>query len=370
MDYNATCPIYPEVIELMSEVMKTPLNPSSVHHYGRQARHIVETARDQIALLAGCQAKEVIFTSSATESINMIMQGYAKMGKPILAGAGEHSATLKSLDGLKTPIDFVNYNHNGLLDLDDLEKKLEEASEPGLLNIMLVNNETGVIQPASEAIKLAKQYGFTVHCDAVQAAGKLAFSFKDLGADFMTLAAHKIGGPQGCGVLIFKSGTPVPKLLYGGGQERRQRAGTENVAAIAGFGKAAEIVRENSLKYEEKLRPLQRKLENGLREIGGNAVVIYGEESSRVANTTNFSIRNIPAERQLMVLDLEKIAVSSGSACASGSVASSHVLKAMGASDDEALCALRVSTGWASDEKDIDHFLSVWSEYIKRQQKT
>jgi cysteine desulfurase len=234
--------------------------------------------------------------------------------------------------------------------------------------VQLVNSETGVIQPIAKIATLAKSKGAAVHCDAVQAAGRITMDFKSLNVDYLTLSAHKFGGPQGVGALIFREGLQMPKFMRGGGQEKRQRAGTENVAGIAGFGLAAKIAQDNISSYQTHCEALRRKLESGLRSIA-NDIVIIGETAPRVANTVNVLIPGITAETQLMAMDLEGVSVSSGSACSSGTFKPSHVLAAMGYSEDDAKSALRFSIGWATTEPDIDGALAAYEKMVARIRK-
>ncbi|MCB9983553.1 MAG: cysteine desulfurase [Rhodospirillales bacterium] len=357
LDYNATTPARPEVVEAVCECLQGPHNASSVHSFGRAGRKMVERAREQVAALIGAPTNQVIFNAGATEGNNTVLRHFA--GQRILASAIEHPSVLKAVEGIET----VPVTSNGLLNLDALETALKDKPA-ALVSLMMVNNETGVIQPVAEAGALAHKYGALFHCDAVQATGRIPVNIAERGIDFLTLSAHKLGGPQGVGALALGLCGITPTLLSGGGQEKQARAGTENVAGIAGFGIAAELAAGEIETYEQKTAALQTKLENALQD-----VLIHGQNAPRVTNTTLFSLPGASSETLLMALDLDGIAVSNGSACSSGRITPSHVLKAMTASDAEAASAIRISTGWNTTEKDIDRFIEVWQNIANRIQK-
>lgn len=344
LDHNATTPVKPPVLALMGAVLAETGNPSSLHSQGRAARARVENARDQVAALAGYRSQNVVFTSGAAEANTMIMKGHS--GKAATSAIEHPTVREANLEAIRIPV-----SADGVLDLIALERILTEE-KPELVAVMAVNNETGVIQPVEEIGRLCKQHGALFHCDAVQAAGKIDIDFEKWNCDFMTLSAHKMGGPQGMGALLYRSGVAVPKLIFGGGQEKRQRAGTENVAGIAGLGLAAELALKDKNDYQ-KLGNWRDKMERHL-----NSVVVHGKDAKRIANTSCFSLRGRKADTLLMALDLKGIAISSGSACSSGSVRASHVLKAMGVDDDLCAGALRISLGWDSAEKDVDALVS------------
>ena len=304
LDNNATAPIRPEVIDIMTKTMAETGNASSIHNNGRIARRDIEHAREHVARLAGVSAKQVIFTSGATESNNMILKAYAD--QKILISAIEHPSIVDAhKNATHIPVD-----NNGIIDMPAYEGLLQ--SKPALVSIMYVNNETGVIQPLSELTNMAKQAGAVMHSDAVQAAGRISIEFEELGLDYMSLCAHKFGGPQGIGALIIKNGLQPLALLHGGGQERRTRAGTENVAAIVGFGEAARIACDSITEFQ-KLEHLQNYLETGIQTTTPHAK-IYSQDAPRVCNTTCVGLANVRAETLLMNLDLSGICVSSGSA--------------------------------------------------------
>lgn len=359
LDCNATMPIRPAVIQRMGEILAEPGNASSVHGFGRRARKAVEDARAAIAALAGTDPNYVVFTGGATESNNTVIRSYA--GQPIIVSAIEHPSVLECApDAIRAPV-----LPNGVIDMDALENLLRQH-QPALLCVMYVNNETGVIQPVAECVRLARRVSpqTHIHCDAVQAAGRIPIDFSALQVDTLTLSAHKMGGPQGVGALIMAPGTRLTRLLHGGGQEKRQRAGTENVAGIAGFGVAATMAAE-SLADAARLGVLRDKMEAALLAHEPR-LTVHGADAPRVTNTTQISLPGIGAETQLMALDLAGVAVSSGAACSSGTIKPSPVLKAMGVADSRALGALRVSLGWSTTKEDIDQFIAAWKDMHAR----
>jgi len=361
LDYNATCPIRPEVIASAGDAMRVCGNPSSIHGFGREARKIVEDARAEVAALVGVRSAQVIFNGGSTEGNNTILSGY--QDKNVLIAAVEHPSVIEAAPRA----DRIPVTKNGLVDLEKFETMLKSA-QTDLVCVQLVNSETGVIQPVAQIAALAHEHGARVHCDAVQAAGRIALNFKALDVDYLTLSAHKFGGPQGVGALVFREGLQMPKLLRGGGQEKRQRAGTENVAGIAGFGTAAKLALQELEHYQARTKAFQDTLERGLKTLA-NDLVIVGEASPRVANTTCALLPDAPAETQLMAMDLEGVAVSSGSACSSGTFKPSHVLEAMGYGDAGAKSALRFSTGWATTADDIDEAIAAYERIVKRLRK-
>ncbi len=361
LDYNATTPIRPEAIAMTAEAMYHTGNASSVHFNGRGARKFVEDARAHVAALCGVAPAQVIFNSGATEGNNTILSGYKD--KVIFVSATEHPSCLAPAPHAhKIPV-----TKDGVIDLNELEKMLAEF-KPALVSVQWVNSETGVIQPIEQISSMAKKYDAMMHSDSVQAAGRLPLEFKSSGLDYMTMSAHKFGGPQGAGALIFKSGLQIPKFMHGGGQEKRQRAGTENVAAIAGFGVAAKLAHEQLDKYKAHCTALQTRFESGIKQLS-NDIVVVGENTPRVPNTSNIMLYGVSAETQLMAMDLDSVSVSSGSACSSGAFKPSHVMTAMGFDEDSARSALRFSWGWASTTSDIDKALNAYDKMIKRIRK-
>jgi cysteine desulfurase len=363
LDYNASAPLRESARLSMIAALDDTGNASSIHGFGRTARKRVEDARALVGALVGASAKQVIFTSGATESNNTIISGFT--GR-ILISAIEHPSVLEP--AMLKGAEKIPVTSDGLVNMAALETMLESGPTPSLISIMLVNSETGVIQPVADIAQLARRYGAAVHCDAVQAAGKIPVSIKDLGVDFLTLSAHKIGGPQGAGAIITSDGSTVclasPVLLHGGGQERRLRAGTENVAAIAGFGAAA-IEAKEQLQEFAKLITLRDQLQNIVQQTSPG-IIVHGINAPRVANTVCFSVPDIAAETMLMALDLDGVAISSGSACSSGTVKVSHVLKAMDVPQNLLTGALRISLGWATTQNDIEKFGVIWQKIMTR----
>jgi cysteine desulfurase len=358
LDYNASAPIRPEAAAAVARALSLTGNASSVHGFGRRARACLEDAREAVAALVGAPARAVVFTSGGTEANALALRG---TGRPrVLLSAGEHPSVLKAVDGAR----LVPLRRDGVIDLARLAAMLEEGAQPALVSVMLANNETGVIQPLEEVIALARRHGALVHCDAVQAAGKIAIDRGALGVDLLSLSAHKIGGPQGVGALIVGDALEVTPLLRGGGQERGRRAGTENLPGIAGFAAAAELAKAE-LADTARIAALRDDLERRLRALAPEAV-IFGATAPRLPNTTCVAVPGLAAETQVMSLDLAGVAVSAGSACSSGKVAPSHVLRAMAASEAETAAAIRISLGWASTSADVDRFLYAWGEHAVR----
>ncbi|WP_119678115.1 cysteine desulfurase family protein [Indioceanicola profundi] len=352
LDWNATAPLRPEARAALIACMEEVGNPSSVHGFGRAARRRVEDAREAVARLAGATSADVIFTGSGTEANNLALR--VKGRARLIVSATEHAAVLDAA----SDAEVVPVGPKGLVDLEALERVLAADSGPALVSIQAVNNETGVIQPLAEVVRIAKAQGALVHSDAVQAVGRIPFDMGALGLDMATLSAHKIGGPQGVGALVARPGLMLDPLLRGGGQERRIRAGTENVAGIAAFGAAAAAALEGLDNYT-RLAVLRDGLEERVREAAPDAV-IFGADAPRVANTSCIALPGLTAETQLMAFDLAGIAVSSGAACSSGKVRASHVLTAMGAPVELAGSAIRVSLGWSSTSEEVDRFIQAW----------
>lgn len=359
-DYNATCPIRSEVINLMGDVMRETGNASSVHSFGRKARSHIEKAREQVAQLVRTQNTSVTFTSGATEANNAVLQKFK--GERILISAIEHPSVLEVCE----QAELIKVDENGVIDLDAFKKQLEQGAPAALISVMLVNNETGAIQPVGEIARIARAHNkdVFVHTDAAQAPGRLSIDFPALLVDYMSLSAHKFGGPQGTGALISAPGARPVQLLLGGGQEKRQRAGTENVAGIAGMGLAAEMALKNLDEFV-KLAQLRDQIEKSCSDTIPQTR-IFAKDTERVANTSCVCVPGLDAQTQLMALDLAGFALSNGSACSSGKVNQSHVLKAMGASDIEANSALRISIGWGTTSEQIDEFIAAWTEMVTR----
>jgi len=369
LDHNATTPVAPEVLEAMLPYLREDFgNPSSLHWFGQRARAAVEEARARVAALVGAQPAEIVFTASGSESDNMALRGVAAKARAprrgLVVGGLEHHAVLNTARALREegwPVEIVRVREDGIVDLEDLAVKLGAGS--ALVSLMLANNETGVLQPVAEAARLARKHGALVHCDAVQAGGKLPIDVRTLDVDLLTLSAHKLCGPKGVGCLYVRRGTPMGALVRGGGQERNRRAGTENVAGIVGFGVAAALAAEVLPAEAARLRRLRDRLEERLLALPG-ARRNGGEP--RLANTANVSFPGAEAEDLVMALDLEGIAVSTGAACAAGGVEPSHVLRAMGLPPERVQSSLRLSLGRCTTETDVDRAADVIAAVLGR----
>ncbi len=356
LDYNATAPVKPEVIEAMAAVMADVGNPSSVHAQGRRARKRLSRAREQVAALVGAAPEAIIFTSGGTEANNQALIGE---GGPLLVSAIEHPSVLTLAQGPEVaPVDS-----NGVIDLERLSHCLA-SQRPATLAAMMANNETGVMQPVQKISALAREAGVRLHVDAIQAAGKVPLDMVELGADTLSLSAHKIGGPPGVGALVLREGAEPKALLRGGAQERRFRAGTENLPGIVGFGEAAALALDD-IDYAARVRTLRDRLESEIMALSPD-VRIAGADAPRLPNTSCLIFRGLSHETQLIHFDLAGIAVSAGSACSSGKVGPSPVLTAMGYSLEDAASAIRVSLGWKSTERDVDRFIAAAHELLAR----
>jgi cysteine desulfurase len=365
LDHNATTPLDPRVLEAMQPYLTGPYgNPSSVHRYGRAARDAVEAARVQVAALAGAEPKEVVWTSGGTESNNLALKGATEVVKPsrILYGATEHPAVLETAEALAARgwgVETIAIDGSGLIDWPVFETQLARVPLR-IAAVMVANNETGVLQDVPRAAALVHARNALLLADAVQAAGKIPLDFHASGADLMSLSSHKLYGPKGIGALLVKPDVELAPLLHGGGQERGLRGGTENVAAIAGFGAAAELAAQELQARAAALLALREHLVAGLHALPG--VTIFGESAPRLPNTVQFGLKGWEGEALLMALDRKGIAVSSGSACSSGKGEPSHVLLGMGLPRDVAYGAIRVSLGKDNSAAEIDRFLAVLAE--------
>jgi cysteine desulfurase len=358
LDWNATAPLRPEAKAAMADAWDLAGNPSSVHAEGRQARRMVEDARAAVATAVGAAPRNVIFTSGGTEANALALAPGLKRagGAPVqrlLVSAIEHASVLS---GGRFPADAVvriGVTPDGLVDLDQLRGAFANGL-PALVSIMAANNETGAIQPVAAAAEIVHSAGCLLHVDAVQALGKIPINISELGADLISLSAHKIGGPKGIGALVAAEGVEgVEPLVRGGGQERGYRAGTENVVGIAGFGAAVTLETGRT-----RVEALRNRLERGLKQASG--AIIFSEQVPRIPNTTLFTVPGLRSETAVIGFDLAGIAVSSGSACSSGKVQPSHVLEAMGFGPKIAQGAVRLSLGWSTSETDIDRALEAW----------
>ena len=365
MDYNATAPVRPEVVSAVTSVLGSVGNPSSVHEDGREARAKIEFARENIAQLVGASSGTVIFTSGGTEANNLALRGSAFQGKHLVVSTIEHDSVLNVSQDIPDRCSLIPVDRDGIPDLETLSNELGCVSERVVVSVMLANNETGVIQPIAEVVEVARAHGAIIHCDGVQGPGKIPVDLDELGADLMTISAHKFGGPQGVGALVIREGSEPPgTFLYGGGQERGHRAGTENVPGIVGFGAAAASVLSDP-DEAGRMEALRDKLETEVCSIESNAFII-GSNVPRLPNTSCIVMPGVPAETQVMSLDLAGVRVSAGAACSSGKVSNSHVLQAMGLPDNQSGSAIRISLGWASQVEDVERFVEAWQALHRR----
>ena len=362
LDYNATAPVLPVVADAMRDALTMTGNPSSVHRAGRAVRAVLEDARRQVAASVAADPARLVFTGGGSEANNMALLNTG--ARRLLVSAVEHDSVLAPAAASDLVVEHLPVDQDGVVDLAALEVALAEGGAGTLVALMLANNETGVIQPVAEAARLAHAAGARLHCDAIQGLCKRPVDFTALNADTMSLSAHKLGGPQGVGALVFKQSTALEPLIRGGGQEKRYRAGTENVAGIAGFGTAV----AQAVSMMEKMPHLSQwrdAWEDRVRSSYPQAR-IASVAADRLPNTSCVAMPGAPSEMQLMALDLEGVCVSAGSACSSGKVTPSHVLTAMGYDDDSAASAIRVSLGWGTRESDLDKLFEVWSAFIDR----
>lgn len=368
-DWNATAPLRAGARAAMVDALDQPGNASSVHAEGRAARGRLEKARAQVAALVGAEAKNVIFTSGATEANALALTPALEVGgrkerrDRLFVSAVEHSSVLAGGRFVPDQVEILPVDGEGVVDLDALRNALSSAGNP-LVSVMLANNETGVIQPIAHIADIVHAANGLLHVDAVQGAGRVACDMAALGIDLLSLSSHKIGGPQGAGALVRRDDIHIAEpLIRGGGQERGTRAGTENVAAIAGFGAAAEAARAGREMDALRMAALRDRIEAGIRTMTPQAV-IFGTAVARLPNTTLVALPKIKAETALIAFDLNGIALSSGSACSSGKVQASHVLAAMGVEPALAAGALRISLGWETQESDVEKLLTAWNTVV------
>lgn len=365
LDYNASTPTSDTVKNVVLNAMDLMGNPSSVHYHGRQAKKAVEDARIQVAALAGARARDVVFTSGGTEANNLALFGCP--AQSYLLSPIEHEAVLateKSLTRQGKTVQHLVLNSDGQIDLQDMEEKLKALPSPCLVSVMMVNNEMGLIQDLKPVIDLVRQHGAFIHSDCVQAAGKTPLDIQGLDLDYMSLSGHKIYGPKGVGALVLKATAPLNAQLFGGGQELGRRSGTENVASIAGFGAAALDAMEH-IAHQDKIGELRDSLEHQIKAHANEAVII-GEALSRTQNVTCIAMPGTSGETQVMHMDLMGISLSSGSACSSGKVKTSHVIKALGYDDTIANSSIRISLGIHTTEEDVDQLVKAWCQLYDR----
>jgi cysteine desulfurase len=374
LDHNASSPLRPEVMEAMIAALAGTGNASSVHHEGRQARALIETAREEVAELAGVSPAQIVFTSGGTEANAMALSAAwlgGSEGARLFVSAVEHPSVLKGGQFASADVEILPVGPDGVLDVETAAERFRQhGGAPFMASLMLANNETGVIQPVERFAAIVHEHGGVLHCDAVQAAGKLALDAVMRSADLVTLSAHKFGGPKGAGALVLANGRLGfgRPLLAGGGQERGYRAGTENVAAISGFG-VASVIAQRELAEIGRLAELRDRIEHDITRIAPDAVIFAGG-AERLPNTLCFAVPGMQAETLLMAFDLAGVALSAGSACSSGKIERSHVLTAMGVAPEFASGAVRVSLGWNSAERDADQFHAAWKRiYSKFQER-
>lgn len=362
LDYNATCPVRPEVIDAVASSMRLIGNSSSVHAEGRAARALVEESREKLRGLVNAPVNGVIFTSGGTEAIHYALNGLVGNGsvRRIFASAVEHAAVPANAACCDVPVETIPARPSGVADLDWLRDRLKsydlERDGGFLICLMFANNETGVIQPVREAADIAHEKGGLLFSDAAQAVGKIPVNFVMSGADLMAVTAHKFGGPIGIGALIAGPNLPLEPVMRGGGHENNRRAGTHNVPAIAGLGAACALAPECIARGSD-IAALRDLMQAAAEEAGA---VIWGKNENRLPGTLSLSAAGFSSQTQLMAMDLAGIAISSGSACSSGKTKPSHVLTAMGAPESLAACGIRVSLGWSSTEDDADAFCNEW----------
>ncbi|HZX14237.1 MAG TPA: cysteine desulfurase NifS, partial [Thermodesulfobacteriota bacterium] len=379
LDYNATTPVDPRVLEAMIPYMKQEFgNPSSIHSYGRAGKAALDNSREQIAELLGARPKEIVFTSCGSESNNLAIKGIAfqlrEKGNHLITTQVEHASVLETFGFLESQgfrVTYLGVDKYGLIDLEELKETITDDTI--LVSVMFANNETGVIMPIQEIAELVKEKGAIFHTDAIQAVGRIDVNLKNLPVDLLSLSGHKLYGPKGIGALFVRAGVEtrhgvsLQPLIHGGGQERGRRSGTENVAGIMGLGKACEIFKEDAgyKMQDARIKELRDELYEGISQrISG--LKLNGHPEKRLSNTINLSFEDVEGESLVINLDLEGIAVSTGSACSEGNVEPSHVLLAMGLSKEQAVSSLRFSLGRFTEKEDIERVLEGLPGIVKR----
>lgn len=352
LDYNSSSVVRPQVLNSLLKAHEN-LNASSIHQFGTESRKKINISREIIAKSINVNPNDLIFTSGATEANVSIIKNSRRR---LIVSAIEHDSVLMSAKE-RSNTEFIQSDEKGIISIESLEKILDTTEGPHLISTMLVNNETGIIQPIRKIVELAHKKDALVHCDAVQGFGKIPVDINKLDVDYATFSAHKIGGPQGIGALWVRPGVEFEPLITGGSQENFKRAGTENISGIIGFAEAVKCFSNEETNY---ILLLRKKLERELMKIA--KVYIFGYDQDRIPNTVYFGNNKVSKEVQLVSLDLSGIGVSSGSACSSGKVGNSHVLEAMKINSKVMSSAIRVSLGWATKENDINYFISKWSE--------
>jgi cysteine desulfurase len=371
-DHNATTPVDPGVVEVMTRVLREEFgNASSVHHFGQRAKAVLDEARSAVASLIAAEPSEVVFTSGGTEADNFAIRGVADAlevtgRKHLIASSIEHEAVLNTLKALAKrgwQTTLLPVDATGIVKPEALEEAITDKT--ALVSVMHANNEVGTIQPIAELARIARRHGALFHTDAVQSVAKIPVDTRALGVDLLSLSAHKFYGPKGAGALFIKRGARVSAILTGGKHERNRRAGTENVVAIAGLGAASTLAARKMDAEAARLRAMRTRLEEGvLAAVPGTAV--NGARDARVPNTTNISVEGVEAESLLIALDLEGIAVSTGSACSSGTLEPSHVLRAMGLPTHRTQNSIRISLGAGNTDAEVDDFLAKLPQVVTK----
>ncbi|WP_052046073.1 cysteine desulfurase family protein [Candidatus Paracaedibacter symbiosus] len=355
LDHNATTPLCWQAKQAMLEILDVCGNASSTHNDGRRVRQYVEKARAKVADYFAVTPAQVVFTSGATEANNLVLKGF---NGPVITSAIEHDSVLKARNDLT----ICPVTAEGIIDLEALETELQQVTRPCLVSVMAANNETGVMQPLQEIVGLCRKYQALMHSDAVQVVGKIDFDWQQLGLDYISLSAHKIGGPQGVGALVVNPNRALRPQITGGGQERYFRAGTENVLGIVGLGAAIEACRHNDW---IEVASLRQDLEASLRA-NFKDIAIFGAQVPRLPNTVNLTMPGVVNTVQVMHFDLNSISLSAGSACSSGKVKPSHVLQAMGVDGKDIDNSIRISLGLQTTQVEIQHFIETWENLYYR----
>lgn len=357
LDHNATTKIDDAVMRSMIEAYEMPYNPSSIHSLGKKAKMELERARECVldSLSIGSEY-QVMFTGSGTEANNIALKSFPDYD--VIVSCIEHHSVLKLIEGCS-----VGVNSSGVVDLQSLEVALLGSKNKKVVSVMSANNETGVVQPIEDVVRISKSYGALVHTDAVQILGKKDINWGNNKPDLISVSAHKFGGPQGVGALIYKKEIDVLPIMKGGGQELRRRPGTHNFSGIIGMAKACSLLTDRIVK-SNKLEILRNKIESSIKQMASDSI-IFGELAERLPNTTSISMSGVKSETQVIYFDVAGICVSAGSACSSGSVGVPHVHASMGYDMEDAGCAIRVSLGVDTTEKEVDYFISIWEKLYK-----
>lgn len=365
-DNNSTTPLHPLVKEAIQETLKVYGNPSNLHKEARRSKEAIERSREIIASFLGAESRELIFTASGSEGNNIVLNSvqslYEGEGAPhVISSSIEHPCVLES--SKKHDTTYVSVNKNGIIDLEELKSAIR--SNTVLISVMMANNEIGTIQPIKEIVGIAKEHDIYVHTDAVQALGKIPVDVKELGVDFLSISGHKVYAPKGVGALYIKKGVKIDPLVVGGHQERGLRAGTENILGIVAFGKAVEVLNSEMKEINTRVEKLRDKLRDGIVEKIPN-VIVNGDQSKLLPNTVNITFEKIEGESILLALDLEGVAVSTGSACSTDSLEPSHVIKALGVPDEHAHGSIRFSLGRQNTEEEVDVVLEKLPSIVER----